>query len=131
VLKIDVLRAASESEAQAEGSCGICGTTLEAGPVYIQMSTGVGIDYVCPRCLSGLCEFARSEDLDVAWNHADKVYQDARNRYPEPMVSHEELLAMSAEDQLGVYSGAYLTAAAYWESKDGRGILMGSPGPRL
>jgi hypothetical protein len=66
VLKIDVLRAASESEAQAEGSCGICTVKFELGPVYAQMSIGTGPFDLCERCLRALCDGARSESLAMA-----------------------------------------------------------------
>jgi hypothetical protein len=109
MLKIDVLRAASESTAQMQGSCGICGSEFELGPVYAQMSLGVGPDDLCERCLRGLCEGARSEGLDVAWKDAHAVYVDARERYTGPMSTDAELRGMSLEDELGLYAEARLS----------------------
>jgi hypothetical protein len=67
-----------------------------------------GPDELCERCLRGLCEWANSEDLDVPWKDAHAIYEDARQRYTEPMTTSEALMAMSLEEEHRVYEAAYL-----------------------
>ena len=63
---------------------------------------------LCERCLRGLCEWADSEGLDVPWKDAHAVYEDARQRYTEPMTTSEALMAMSLEEEHRILEEAYL-----------------------
>jgi hypothetical protein len=110
VLEINVLRAATEGTAQAQGCCAICGTTFELGPVFVWMNIDGGPDELCERCLRGLCDFARSEGLDVPWKDAHAVYVEARRRFTEPMATRAEVEAMSLEEESQLFREAYLTS---------------------
>ena len=102
MLKIEVQRAACESTAEMRVHCGICGTQFELGPVFTWMSIGTDAE----RCLRGMCDFARSEGLDVPWRDAYAVYADARERYTEPMATDANIRAMSLEDEDRLYTEA-------------------------
>ncbi len=106
MLKIHVLRAATESDAQAGGAASagswLCTVRRTRGLPPTSRSSA-------SAACGSLCEWAHSEGLDVAWKDAHSVYQDARQRYKEPITTREEIEALSIEEQRGVFAGAYLT----------------------
>jgi hypothetical protein len=110
LLNINVLRATSEHTAQTRVSCCVCGSAFELGVVYAWLDLDrYGPDELCERCLRHLCEWARSEGLDVPWKDAHAVYEDARRRYTEPITTSEALDAMSLEEENRIMESAHLT----------------------
>jgi hypothetical protein len=108
VLEINVLRAACEGTAKARVSCAVCGSKFELGAVFAWVNMDGPHPELCERCLRGLCEFARSEGLDVEWKDAYAVYEEARRRHTEPITTREALMAMSLEEENRIYEEAYL-----------------------
>jgi hypothetical protein len=74
--------------------------------VFAWINTDGGPDELC---LSHLCGWARSEDLDVPWKAADRIYADAIRRFPEPMTTEEEMLSMTLEEEGRILEAARLT----------------------
>jgi hypothetical protein len=83
-------RAPSPRTAQIQVSCVICCTVFEFGSVYAWLHEGP--EEVCPKCLAGFEQRARSENLDVDWADIHTRWLAARQRYPEPMFATDEEL---------------------------------------
>ncbi len=108
MLMISVLRATCEDTAQACGSCAVCGSEFELGPDFAWLPIDGGPYELCERCLRGLFEWADSEGLEVPWKDAHTIYEDARQRYTEPMTTSEALMAMPLEEEHRILEEAYL-----------------------